>query len=75
MDLLRKELRRQVLPDGGHEERSTAYHRMVRHDLSEIAELADRRAAGRGARSAGLAGAHGGDGSRPCEGPTGDYRS
>jgi uncharacterized heparinase superfamily protein len=46
MDLLRKELRRQVLPDGGHEERSTAYHRMVRHDVSEIAELAGRRAAG-----------------------------
>ena len=41
--LLRREIGRQILPDGGHEERSTAYHRAVRRDLADVAELLRRR--------------------------------
>lgn len=40
--LLRKELPRQVLADGGHEERSTAYHRTVLADLADIETLLQR---------------------------------
>jgi uncharacterized heparinase superfamily protein len=41
--LLRREVERQILPDGGHEERSTSYHCVVAHDLADIAELLRRR--------------------------------
>lgn len=34
--LLRRELERQVLSDGGHEERSTSYHREVVGDLEDV---------------------------------------
>jgi uncharacterized heparinase superfamily protein len=40
--LLRRELRSQLLPDGGHEERSTAYHRAIRADLEAAAALQAR---------------------------------
>jgi len=40
--LLRLELDRQLLADGGHEERSTSYHRLVRHDLEDAAALLAR---------------------------------
>lgn len=40
--LLEDELGRQVLTDGGHEERSTSYHREVAHDLDEVCELLER---------------------------------
>lgn len=43
--LLRRELAAQILADGGHEERSTAYHRAVLADLDGVAQLL-RRAAG-----------------------------
>ena len=43
---LRRELTRQVLADGGHEERSTSYHRAVLEDLDDVAELARRCAGG-----------------------------
>ena len=46
MSLLERELPDQVLADGGHEERSTAYHRMVRHSLGEVAQLAGATAPG-----------------------------
>ncbi|MDQ3435560.1 MAG: heparinase II/III family protein [Actinomycetota bacterium] len=36
---LEREAARQILPDGGHEERSTSYHREVAHDLAELSEL------------------------------------
>jgi hypothetical protein len=36
IDLLRRELPEQVLPDGGHYERSPAYHLVVLRDLLEI---------------------------------------
>jgi hypothetical protein len=36
MKLLRGEVERQFLSDGGHEERSTSYHRMVVHDLEDL---------------------------------------
>jgi hypothetical protein len=36
IDLLRRELPEQVLPDGGHYERSPAYHLIVLRDLLEI---------------------------------------
>lgn len=42
MALLRDELGRQILPDGGHEERSTAYHRAVLADLADVETLLDR---------------------------------
>ena len=45
--LLERELRSQVLADGGHEERSTSYHREICRDLSELVELLGRT--GRGA--------------------------
>lgn len=37
--LLERETGRQLLTDGGHEERSSSYHRLVQHDLAEVAEL------------------------------------
>lgn len=40
--LLRKELPRQILADGGHEERSTAYHRAVLSDLVDVEILLER---------------------------------
>jgi hypothetical protein len=40
--VLERELARQVLSDGGHEERSTSYHRNVAHDLDDVAELVRR---------------------------------
>jgi uncharacterized heparinase superfamily protein len=42
LHLLRRELGRQILDDGGHEERSTSYHREVLHDCGEIADLLSR---------------------------------
>jgi hypothetical protein len=45
LSLLRRELGRQILSDGGHEERSTSYHRKVRHDLEDVTMLI-RRARG-----------------------------
>ena len=39
--LLARELPEQVLADGGHYERSPAYHRLVLRDLLEVAALAD----------------------------------
>jgi len=44
--LLQRELRRQILPDGGHEERSPAYHRAILSDLRAL-ETVDDRATGR----------------------------
>ena len=41
--LLRREVERQLLADGGHEERSTSYHLSVTHDLADVAELLRRR--------------------------------
>jgi hypothetical protein len=43
--LLRTELDEQFLADGGHEERSTSYHRQATSDLADVAELL-RRARG-----------------------------
>jgi hypothetical protein len=40
--LLSRELPRQILSDGGHEERSTSYHREVLHDLDQVSELLRR---------------------------------
>ena len=40
--LLEDEVGRQVLADGGHEERSTSYHREIAHDLAEVSELLER---------------------------------
>ena len=40
--LLDRELPRQILADGGHEERSTSYHREVLHDLRQVEELLRR---------------------------------
>lgn len=40
--LLCREIHAQVLADGGHEERSTAYHRAVRSDLDDVATLLAR---------------------------------
>lgn len=39
---LRRELRRQLLPDGGHEERSPAYHRDLLERLIDVREVAVR---------------------------------
>jgi hypothetical protein len=39
--LLARELPEQVLPDGGHYERSPAYHRLVLRDLLELRPFAD----------------------------------
>jgi hypothetical protein len=36
MKVLEREVDRQFLPDGGHEERSTSYHRIVVHDLEDL---------------------------------------
>ncbi len=41
--LLQRELRRQVLGDGGHEERSPAYHRAVLADLEDVRRLLAQR--------------------------------
>lgn len=40
--LLQAQTRRQLLSDGGHEERSTSYHREVTHDLADVAEVIRR---------------------------------
>ncbi len=40
--LLDRELPRQILADGAHQERSTSYHREVLHDLRQVAELLRR---------------------------------
>jgi Heparinase II/III-like protein/Heparinase II/III N-terminus len=40
--LLRRELSRQFLSDGGHEERSTSYHRVVTQDLGDAAAVLER---------------------------------
>jgi len=40
--LLRRELPRQFLADGGHEERSTSYHRAVLDDLADVEALLQR---------------------------------
>jgi uncharacterized heparinase superfamily protein len=37
--LLERELRQQILDDGGHEERSPAYHRAVLADLEDVSRL------------------------------------
>lgn len=42
MALLRDELPRQILGDGGHEERSTAYHHAVLCDLADVETLLER---------------------------------
>lgn len=44
--LLRRETERQILPDGGHEERSTSYHREVCHDLRSVCDVLERAAVG-----------------------------
>ncbi len=44
LKLLERELQRQILSDGGHEERSTSYHREVSQDLAEVSELLSRAA-------------------------------
>ena len=41
LELLRKELARQILPDGGHEERSPAYQRAILADLTDAARVVD----------------------------------
>lgn len=40
--ILAVEIERQFLPDGGHEERSTSYHRAVQADLRDAAEAVRR---------------------------------
>lgn len=45
LKLLRRELARQVLADGGHEERSPSYHRQVHDDLEDVC-VVERRANG-----------------------------
>jgi len=40
--LLRRELREQLLPDGGHFERSPMYHAILLEDLLDLLQLADR---------------------------------
>ena len=40
--LLRRELALQLLPDGGHEERSTSYQREIVSDLADVQELLRR---------------------------------
>jgi Heparinase II/III-like protein/Heparinase II/III N-terminus len=42
MALLRAQISAQILPDGGHEERSTSYHRAVRADLRDVEQLLHR---------------------------------
>lgn len=42
MGLLRDELARQILADGGHEERSPSYHRAVLSDLTDVERLLER---------------------------------
>jgi hypothetical protein len=39
--ILRRELPEQILPDGGHYERSPTYHRVVQRDLLEVAPFLD----------------------------------
>jgi hypothetical protein len=43
LGLLRRELALQLLPDGGHEERSTSYQREIVSDLADVKELLRRR--------------------------------
>ncbi len=45
LHLLRRELERQLLADGGHEERSTSYQREVAGDLAALTELIVRTGA------------------------------
>jgi uncharacterized heparinase superfamily protein len=45
MRLLESELRTQLLADGGHEERSTAYHGAILADLDDLAALLSRTGA------------------------------
>jgi heparinase II/III-like protein len=40
--LLRRELGRQLLSDGGHEERSTSYHREVVEELDDVVDIVRR---------------------------------
>lgn len=40
--LLQRELREQILPDGGHFERSPMYHAILLEDLLDLVQLADR---------------------------------
>lgn len=40
--VLRRGTAHQILPDGGHEERSTSYHLEVLHDLKDVSELIER---------------------------------
>ncbi|MCZ7560458.1 MAG: hypothetical protein M5U30_10700 [Burkholderiaceae bacterium] len=42
--LLRRELREQILPDGGHFERSPMYHATLLEDLLDLLQLGDRYA-------------------------------
>lgn len=42
LDLLRAELAAQILADGGHEERSPSYHRVILGDLEDLEELLRR---------------------------------
>jgi len=42
MRLLRRELAEQVLPDGGHFERSPMYHAIVREDVLDLLQLGQR---------------------------------
>lgn len=43
--LLERQVERQMLADGCHEERSTSYHREVTHDLRTLEELLERSSA------------------------------
>lgn len=40
--LLERQLKRQILRDGGHEERSTSYHRLVLGDLLDVRTVLDQ---------------------------------
>lgn len=42
LGLLERELPRQLLADGGHEERSTSYHRQIAHRMRDVAALLER---------------------------------
>lgn len=41
MGLLEREIREQILPDGGHFERSVMYHAILLEDLSDLLQLAE----------------------------------
>jgi len=42
LELLQRELREQILPDGGHFERSPMYHAILLEDVLDLIQLADR---------------------------------